>query len=196
MNQKVDFTYFETHTSVLKFKTLDFIEGDIMNKRTRQYIGLLSAVAFYYLIHEGAHLIYALCIGVFKQINFMGFGMQIDVYADKMTETQLGIFCLVGSISTILVAYTLVLLTNRICKSSSKVFMACMYYITIIMLLLDPIYLSLLFSLFGGGDMNGISLLIPEWIARIGYGILFIVNMFVLLKIVLPKYKLSFSNKI
>ena len=50
----------------------------IMNKRVRQYVGLLSAIIAYYLIHEGAHLIYALFTGVFKQINFMGLGMQID----------------------------------------------------------------------------------------------------------------------
>ena len=57
-----------------------------MNKRTRQYIGLLCAILAYYVIHEGAHLVYALGIGVFKQINFIGLGMQVDVYADRMTE--------------------------------------------------------------------------------------------------------------
>ena len=44
-----------------------------MNKRARQYIGLLSAIVAYYLIHEGAHLIYAWFSGVFKQINFLNF---------------------------------------------------------------------------------------------------------------------------
>ena len=45
-----------------------------MNKRIRQYIGLLSAVLMYYIIHEGAHLIYALSVGAFRKINFMGLG--------------------------------------------------------------------------------------------------------------------------
>ena len=63
-----------------------------MNKRVRQYVGLLSAIIAYYLIHEGAHLIYALFIGVFKQINFMGLGMQIDIYSERMTQAQLGVF--------------------------------------------------------------------------------------------------------
>ena len=39
-----------------------------MDKRTRQYIGLFSAIIAYYVIHEGAHLVYALCIGVFKPV--------------------------------------------------------------------------------------------------------------------------------
>ena len=56
-----------------------------MNKRVRQYVGLLSAVIAYYLLHEGAHLLYALLIGAFKQVNLMGMGMQIDIYVEKMT---------------------------------------------------------------------------------------------------------------
>ena len=59
-----------------------------MSKRTRQYIGILAALAAYYLVHEGAHLLYALLTGVFKQINFMGLGVQIDVYAEHMTNIQ------------------------------------------------------------------------------------------------------------
>lgn len=165
-----------------------------MNKSMRQYIGLFSAIIVYYVIHEGAHLVYALCIGVFKQINIIGLGMQIDVYADKMTSEQLGVFCILGSVMTAITAYTLVLLADKIKKMSSKFFKACMYYITIIMLLMDPLYLSLLCGIFGGGDMNGISLLLPELVARIGYGILLVVNVIVFFKVVLPKYKEGFAN--
>ncbi len=72
--------------------------GQIMSKRTRQYIGILAALAAYYLVHEGAHLLYALFTGVFKQIGLMGLGVQIDVCAERMTDTQLGIFCLFGAL--------------------------------------------------------------------------------------------------
>ena len=163
-----------------------------MSKRTRQYIGLLSAVLAYYIIHEGAHLIYALITGVFKQINVMGMGVQIDIYAERITDIQLGIFCLVGSVATFVTAYTLVLFTNKIGKNASKIFKACMYYITIAMLLIDPVYLSVLCGFFGGGDMNGISLVVPETVARILYGIILLINIAVFVKIVLPKYKQAF----
>ena len=85
-----------------------------MNKQIRQYVGLFSAILAYYVIHEGAHLVYALCIGVFKQINFIGLGMQIDVYVEQMTSEQLGIFCIVGSIATMITAYLLVF-TYKLC---------------------------------------------------------------------------------
>ncbi|NLL53436.1 MAG: hypothetical protein GX248_12135 [Peptococcaceae bacterium] len=165
-----------------------------MSKGTRKFFGLLSAVVAYYIIHEGAHLIYALSIGAFKQINFMGLGMQIDVYAERMSNTQLGIFCLVGAVATLIAAYGLVAATDKICEAKSKLFKACMYYVTIAMLLVDPLYLSLLYGFVGGGDMNGIALLVPEWIARVSFGLLLLVNGLVFWKLILPKYKKSFSE--
>ena len=88
-----------------------------MSKRIRQYIGIFAAVIAYYIIHEGAHLVSALHYGTFKGINFMGLGMQIDAYTDRMTAYQLGIFCLVGALATVLFSWLLVLLCKRICIS-------------------------------------------------------------------------------
>jgi len=166
----------------------------IMSKRARQYIGILAAVIAYYLVHEGAHLLYALFTGVFRQVKFMGLGVQVDVFRERMTDTQLGIFCLVGAVATFCIAYLLVALANKIGTSESKLLRAVLYYMTIAMLLLDPLYLSILCGLFGGGDMNGIALLLPEWAARIGFGALLIVNGLVFWKRVLPVYSRSFSN--
>ena len=99
-----------------------------MSKRTRQYIGILAALAAYYLVHEGAHLLYALLTGVFKQINFMGLGVQIDICAERMTDTQLGIFCLVGALATFCVGCLLAVLAKNICRAHSKLLRAVLYY--------------------------------------------------------------------
>ena len=166
-----------------------------MKKRIRQYIGLLSAVLAYYAVHEGAHLLYALSTGVFRQINFMGIGMQIGIYEGQMSDTGLGIFCSVGVAATMITAYVLTLTSAQICKVKSKTFKACMYYITIAMLLLDPLYLSILCGFFGGGDMNGIVLLLPEWLARSFFGVLLVINCVIFWKVVLPKYKEAFAEQ-
>ena len=165
-----------------------------MSKRARQYIGILAAVIAYYLVHEGAHLLYALFTGVFRQIKFIGLGVQVDVFRERMTDTQLGIFCLVGALATFCIAYLLVALANKIGTAESKLFRTVLYYITIALLLLDPMYLGLLCGLFGGGDMNGIALLVPEWAARVGFGVLLLVNGLVFWIRVLPVYSRSFSN--
>ena len=91
-----------------------------MTKRFRQYLGLICAVLSYYLVHEGAHLICALAFGVFKKINFMGLGMQIDVYADKMTDMQMGIFGLAGALATLVAALILVFLSGKVKSARSK----------------------------------------------------------------------------
>ena len=91
-----------------------------MSKRMRQYIGILAALVAYYLVHEGAHLLYALLTGVFKQIRLMGLGVQIDVCVERMTDTQLGIFCLVGALATFCVGHLLAALARGICHAKSK----------------------------------------------------------------------------
>lgn len=165
-----------------------------MNKRVRQYLGLLSAVIAYYLIHEGAHLVYALLTGTFRQINIMGLGVQIDVYAEKMTDMQLGLFCLAGPMATATTAWLLTGFTDMVVQAKSKVFRACMYYITIAMLFLDPAYLCGIYRLVGGGDMNGISLLLPEAAVQVFSGALLIVHVVVFWKRILPQYKKSFER--
>lgn len=166
-----------------------------MSKRVRQLVGIFAAIVAYYLIHEGAHLLYAVCTGVFKQINFMGLGVQIDVYAERMTDAQLGIFCLVGALATFCAAYLVAALARSICHAKSKLLRAVLYYITIAFLLLDPLYLSVLCGFFGGGDMNGIALLCPEWAARCLFGALLLVNGLVFWKRVLPVYRQPFSGR-
>ena len=165
-----------------------------MTKRTRQYLGILVAIATYYLVHEGAHFLCAILMGTFKSVHFMGIGMQVVVDSERMSAAQLGIFCLAGSASTLLVGYILCALTAKICTCSSKVIRAIFYYITIVFLVLDPLYLSILCGFFGGGDMNGIMLLCPEWAARIVFCAILIGNAIVFWKKVLPIYKKSFEG--
>lgn len=164
-----------------------------MSKRKRQYIGILAAVVAYYIIHEGAHLVAALLFGAFKQINFMGLGIQIDIFRERLTDSQLGWFCLAGALSTFIVAWILVLMSRKICTAQTPLFKAIMWYVTLALLLLDPLYLSVLCGFFGGGDMNGIRMLLPEVAVRITFAIIAVVHILVIWKYLLPKYSESFK---
>lgn len=165
-----------------------------MSKRIRQYLGIFAAVVAYYIVHEGAHLLTALYYGVFKQINFMGLGMQIDAYTDRMTDFQLGIFCLAGAVSTLLFGWLLVMLCKRICAVDSKVFKTIMWYTSLAILLIDPLYLSVLCGFFGGGDMNGIRLLFPETAVRIVFAVIGIIHGVAIWKYLLPEYTKAFQE--
>ena len=166
-----------------------------MNKRIRQYSGIFSAVTAYYLIHEGAHFLMALYYNVFREIRFLGLGIQIDIYREYLTDVQLGIFCLAGAVATALSGWLLTGLTQKICRSKRKVFKACLWYVTLALLLLDPIYLSILCPFFGGGDMNGIAMIIPEFSARAIFGILGILHGAVIWKYLLLRYTKSFQEE-
>ena len=164
-------------------------------KRARQYIGILAAVAAYYSVHEGAHLLCAVLLGTFKEIRLMGIGMQIDVYAERMTNGQMTLFCIAGATATLFAGIVLSALAGKICCAKSKLLRAVVYYITIVLLLLGPLYLSILCGFFGGGDMNGIILFCPEWIARSVFAGVLIVNCWIFWKRIFPVYKESFSNE-
>ena len=165
-----------------------------MSKRIRQYIGIFTAVIAYYIIHEGAHLLTALYYGTFKKINFMGLGMQIDAYTERMTDTQLGLFCLAGPVATLLFGWVLILLVKRICSSKSKLFKAVMWYVSLAILIIDPLYMSVLCGFFGGGDMNGIKLLFPEIAVRIVFVVIGVIHGIVIWKYLLPSYTKSFQK--
>ena len=164
-------------------------------KQIRQYIGILAAAAAYYSVHEGAHLLCAVLLRTFKQIHFLGIGMQIDIYAERMTDGQLALFCIAGAAATLFAGIMLAALAGIMSRIKSKLLRAAMYYITFAFLLVDPLYLSILCGFFGGGDMNGIALLFPEWMARIVFAGLLIINGWIFWKRVLPVYKESFSNE-
>ena len=70
-----------------------------------------------------------------------------------------------------------------------------MWYTSLILLLLDPLYLSVLCSFFGGGDMNGIALLFPETAARLGFAAIGIIHGVILWRYLLPAYKRSFAGE-
>ncbi len=169
--------------------------GEGTARRLRQYAGIGAAVLIYYLVHEGAHLAYALCAGAYKEILVLGPGMQVDIYADRMSSTRLGLFCLAGPAATQVCGWCLTAAAKRICLSKSRLFRTCSYYVTMAMLLLDPLYMSLLCGFFGGGDMNGVRLLMPEGAARALFGGLLIAGGAAFMRRILPVYTSSFRKE-
>ena len=89
---------------------------------------------------------------------------------------------------------TLVYFKDKICEIKNKLVKAIFYYITVIMLVLDPIYLCLLSGAFGGGDVNGIFYLMPQaWMWTI-FAFILLFNR-ILLKKVNPTYTASFKER-
>ncbi len=164
-------------------------------KNLRKWFALICAILLYYIIHEGSHVIVALLYGVFEEVKILGLGVQVVANDEVLTDFQIGIFCIVGSISTLLVGYLLVLLSKRIAKRKNKVFKAICYYTTLAFLLIDPLYLTIIYKFVGGGDMNGILLFgVSEIIVQFIFGIIAVMNILLIIKKIYPVYKNSFSE--
>lgn len=169
-----------------------------MTQNIRKWTSLIIAIVCYYIIHEGAHLIFALIYGTFQKIRFAYWGLGIQIVTDTaaMTNLQLIIFGIAGTIATLTAGYLLAWKKNAILKSNNKQLRAIAYYTTLILLCLDPLYLSILYRFVGGGDMNSVLLTgIPETAAVIFFLALFILNGYLFLKKIYPSYKQRFNNE-
>lgn len=166
-----------------------------ISSNLRKWLSLIIAIILYYIIHEGSHVIIALFYGVFEKIKILGLGVQVVAQTELLTNFQTALFCISGSISTLFVALLLLLFMKKIVISKNKLFKAICFYTTLAFLLLDPLYLTIVYKFVGGGDMNGILLLgIPELVIQMIFGIIAVVNITLIIKKVYPTYKDSFNK--
>lgn len=163
-------------------------------KTIRKCLALILAVAAYFIIHEGAHLVYSLAVGGFEKVRFLGAGMQVVMDQGRMMEYEIGVACILAPAASLSAAYLLLFFMPKLLGLRSTFARAAAYYATLALLLTDPIYLSVVYPYVGGGDMNGISMLVPETYARIFFGVLFLVNLLLVFKIVVPAYKKAYEK--
>lgn len=162
---------------------------------SRKWFSLIVAIFLYYLFHEGSHVLVSLIYGVFEKIKILGLGVQVVANTSELNDIQIAIFCLSGVLTTQIIGYLLVIFSKKIVEINNKIIKAIFYYTTLAFLLLDPIYQLILYKFVGGGDMNGILLLnIKEAIIQIFFFIILIINIFIIIKKILPLYKKSFND--
>lgn len=161
---------------------------------SRKWLSLIISIFLYYLFHEGSHILVSLIYGTLEKVKILGLGVQVVTNTSKLTEIQVAIFCLSGTVTTLIIGYLLTIFSKKIVAINNKLIKAISYYTTLAFLLLDPLYLSILYKFVGGGDMNGILLLnIKEIIIQIFFFIILIINIFIIVKKIFPLYKKSFN---
>ncbi len=124
----------------------------------RRYGYFLLAGLSYLLIHEGVHLIQALIYGIYKGVKILPLGVEIEIIQPLTIKGfKLAAFSGLSSLTTVLIGYLILILGPQILKLKGRPLKNYFYYVAFIFLLLDPIYISI-FSIFIGGDINGIIL--------------------------------------
>ena len=141
-------------------------------------------------VHEGVHIVVALLFGVYEGVKILPIGIEVLI-EEPLTigGYKLAVFSGLSSILTIVIGYGLLMLAPRILKINSQPLKKYLYYVTLVFLLLDPIYLSLI-SFFVGGDINGITLglNIPYGLVRAVYFAIAVYNLYLVIKKLYPVY--------
>ena len=78
---------------------------------------------------------------------------------------------------------------------NSALIRTCAWYTSLTMLILDPLYLGVFYRWVGGGDMNGIALIVPEVVASVVAAVVGVVNIIVIWKVLYPAYTRSFAEE-
>lgn len=163
-------------------------------KNLKLWIGLVIAIITYYIIHEGTHFIQAILTDNFDSIRLVGLaGIEI-MTKEVPTGLSLALFSGLSSVITVVCGYILVIMMPKVFSLSNKMMKVALYYITMILLVLDPVYMSILHRYVGGGDMNGITegLGISSLPISIVFSILAVINFYLIIKKVHPAYKRNF----
>ena len=167
-----------------------------MSKKCRQYILYLLAIVTYLIVHEGIHVIQALGHGIFQGIRFNGIGVEVLI-REPLTIGGWKLACFSGlsSVVTIAIGYIIYGLTWKILALKQRWSKSYFYYTAIVFLLLDPFYIGVL-SLFVNGDINGITLGLGLSYAavRIVYLLIFVLNIFLVMKKLYPRYVADFNR--
>lgn len=110
------------------------------------------------IIHEGIHIIQAHIYGIYKGINILPVGIEVEILQPlTIGGFRLAAFSGLSSVVTVLIGYVMFYFSPTILRLNKQPIKNYFYYVTLVFLLLDPIYISVLF-LSVGGDINGISL--------------------------------------
>lgn len=107
----------------------------------------------------------------------------------------MALFSGLSSVLTISLGYLLLWLMPRILQLKSQPLQIYCYYVTLVFLLVDPFYISLI-SFFVGGDINGIAkgLNLSYGIIRAFYLLIALVNFYLVRKKLYPTYVSAAKN--
>lgn len=161
-----------------------------MERQLRKYLYSLLAGVTYLIIHEGVHIIQAQIFDIYEGIRILPLGVEVLITQPlTIRGLKLAAFSGLSSIVTVFIGYILFILSPRILQLKKQPIKNYIYYVTLIFLLLDPLYISLL-SFFVGGDINGIALglNIPYMLIRLIYLTIAAFNTYLVYKKLYPAY--------
>lgn len=123
----------------------------------RKLLTFLAAVAIFAVIHEGAHILVGLALDEYQAfvVHPYGFEVIVKTPVEEREGIQWAFFSGTSNLVTVLLGYLLFAMRARIARLQGIVLRAVGYWLTLLLMLADPLNLSVGPFIYGG-DIRGI----------------------------------------
>jgi len=148
----------------------------------KNWLYFLVVVFFYLTVHESTHALVSSIKSELNSFVIHWYGPEVIYNTpvnDRLPEFKWALIAGLSGIVTISIGYVLFFLKTYIYNLKNLDLKRVLYYATIVFLVIDPLYYSVLTTFIGGkGDIAGISvgLRIPIWTIQVFFGIIFLIN--------------------
>ena len=162
----------------------------IFDSLLKKFVPILFGLAGYFLLYMGGLWIHAMIIGELQGIGIIPGPNNALAYRGSIGDTYNVIFYLSGSVATLIIGYAFFALTPKFTSFKSSYLRMIAYSLTIWLLLFEPLplYLSIYRpTLVGSSGMMNLAILLPG--LYIIYGLIAVVNVFIILRFIRPQYR-------
>ncbi len=161
---------------------------------TRSWVFFLLAVILYQILHEGSHLLTSLFFDEFEGLRFATIGPEV-VYKTPVPERSGFHWTLISgmsSIITIILGYILLINSEKTASLRNVNLKALLFYTTLVLLITDPLNLSVGPFLYGG-DAPGVAkgMNVPVYLVQGLFFVIFLINRELVASILLSTYKIE-----
>ena len=160
----------------------------------RKFLILILIILFYLVIHEGIHITVAAAFNEFETVRWNVIGPEV-IFSTPVAQREGFKWALISGVSnivTLMIGYILLVKAETFGKHQSIFLKGYFYFLTILLMVADPLNLSI-GPFFYGGDVNGIAegLNIHRyWLQSIFLVIVFL-NRELIVRILLPAYNVE-----
>mgnify|MGYP001321727963 CR=1 FL=1 len=124
----------------------------------RKYIILVIAVLTFIVLHEGAHLAVGYAYGEFESLRILPYGVEVifKTPVEQRSGIQWGFISGSANALTLSLGYLFFLIRGKMASLNNNFWRNYVYYLTFLLLLIDPFNLSIGPFIYGG-DIGGIT---------------------------------------
>lgn len=163
----------------------------------KRVLAFLLALAIFAAVHEGMHAFIAMLYDEFEAFHIRPFGLEVTFRTpvEERHGIQWVFISGIGNLVTIMLGYMLLSFGKWFARLRSLFLKSTLFYLTLVLLLADPLNLSIGPFIYGG-DANGIAigLGIHRYVIQMIFLVVFLVNRELVAQELFPMYEVQVKH--